>query len=392
MRILHTCEVYKPSLGGVQEVISQISKRLVTLGHEVTVATSADPTRTSSDIDGVRVEEFSVRGNAVRGMSGEVSQYRDFVVGGDYDVVMMYAAQQWSVDALLPILTSISARRVIATCGFSGLGRRSYRGYFSSLRDSLKEFDSVVLHSAIYKDARFIEEMGYRRAVVIPNGADEELFQGPKAAGVRGNFRKLLGIDLDTPLLILVGSHTGLKGHAAAMQAFGLADTMRGGVLVVLGNSPSRLGCSQICAVHGPVTNLIYRDRRVVLLDSHRDVVISAFLDADLLLMTSRIECSPIVLFEAAAAGLPFIANDVGNAAEIAAWTGAGEVLAGIRGFRQTKRADVRSFAQEIDRLWRDPERRRKLHVSGQAAFRERFTWEAITLEYERLYQGLLGE
>ena len=52
--------------------------------------------------------------------------------------------------------------------------------------------------------------------------------------------------------------------------------------------------------------------------------VVEAFFAADLFLFPSLIECSPLVLFEAAAAGTPFIATDVGNSREIAEWTGAG--------------------------------------------------------------------
>ena len=40
MKILHTVELYHPSQGGMQEVVKQISERLVKLGHEVTVATT----------------------------------------------------------------------------------------------------------------------------------------------------------------------------------------------------------------------------------------------------------------------------------------------------------------------------------------------------------------
>lgn len=40
MRLLFACELYHPSVGGVQEVLRQVAMRLVERGHEVTVATS----------------------------------------------------------------------------------------------------------------------------------------------------------------------------------------------------------------------------------------------------------------------------------------------------------------------------------------------------------------
>jgi len=41
MKILHTVESYTPSINGMQQVVKQLSERLVLLGHDVTVATRA---------------------------------------------------------------------------------------------------------------------------------------------------------------------------------------------------------------------------------------------------------------------------------------------------------------------------------------------------------------
>ena len=55
MRILHTVEFYPPSIGGMQEVVRQLSERLVLLGHDVTVATTRIPERTASSQNGVKI-------------------------------------------------------------------------------------------------------------------------------------------------------------------------------------------------------------------------------------------------------------------------------------------------------------------------------------------------
>ena len=55
----------------------------------------------------------------MRGIVGEVDRYRRFVLDGQWDIVMTYAAQQWTMDALLPIVEQIRAARVLAPCGFS---------------------------------------------------------------------------------------------------------------------------------------------------------------------------------------------------------------------------------------------------------------------------------
>ena len=121
MRILHCVEFYAPSVGGAQEVVRQISERLAARGHDVTVATPALPERTTDEINGVRLAEFDAYGNAVRGMTGEIDRYRRFVRDGGFDVVMAYAAQQWTSDALLDDAGDIESRLILAPCGFSAL-------------------------------------------------------------------------------------------------------------------------------------------------------------------------------------------------------------------------------------------------------------------------------
>src|SRR6266545_6107539 len=104
LKILHCVEFYHPSPGGAQAVFRQVSEELVGRGHDVTVATTRLPHRRETELGGVRIEEFDVSGNAVRGLDGEVERYRSFVAEGGFDVVMPYAAQPWTTAALLPAL------------------------------------------------------------------------------------------------------------------------------------------------------------------------------------------------------------------------------------------------------------------------------------------------
>lgn len=88
MRILHTVEFYRPSTGGAQEVVRQISERLARRGHDVTVATTALPERGRTRIAGVEIAEFEVAGSEAGGLRGDIEGYRRFVTGADFDVVL----------------------------------------------------------------------------------------------------------------------------------------------------------------------------------------------------------------------------------------------------------------------------------------------------------------
>ena len=384
MRILHAVESYTPAVGGAQEVVRQVSERLAARGHEVTVATSSRPDRRENSIAGVEVAEFDVRGNEVRGMSGDVESYRQFVAEGGFDVLMTYAAQQWTTDALLPVLDAVRTPKVLAPCGFSGLRDPAYTGYFKRLPERLRSFDELIFHSGTYQDIRFAREAGVERLSVIPNAADEREFAAERPSGA---FRAAHGIAPNEPLLLTVGGHTGLKGHAQSIAALRASDGAAGGTLAIVGNTPTGRGCRPLCAARAAFTRVAGRGRRVLLLDPPREQLLDAYADADLFVFCSMVECSPLVLFEAMAAGLPFVSVDVGNAEEIAEWSGAGVIVPSPRREKGLVDADPRAVAAAIDELLADPGARRAMGERGRRAWRERFTWDSAAAQYERVYE-----
>jgi glycosyltransferase involved in cell wall biosynthesis len=379
VRILHAVEFYPPAVGGVQEVVRQVSERLAARGHDVTVATSEDARRFENG--SVKVAGFDVRGNDVRGMTGDVEAYRRFVLDGDWDLVMTYAAQQWTTDALLPVAAEVRVPVVLAPCGFSALHDPAYAGYFATLRERLHDFDALIFHSDGYQDIEFAREAGAERLHVISNAADEREFGQPRE---RGRFRAAHGMGDEEPLLLTVGGHTGLKGHAAAMATLRSSEAR---TLAIVGNTPTGRGCLPLCRIRAAATRL--RGGRVLLLDPPREQVLDAYTDADLFVFCSMVECSPIVLFESMAAGLPFVSVDVGNAAEIAEWSGAGVIVPSRRREDGLVEADPQAVARAVDSLLADPERRAEMGASGRRAWRERFTWDAVAGKYEELYGRL---
>ncbi|MEK7636844.1 MAG: glycosyltransferase family 4 protein [Patescibacteria group bacterium] len=388
MRILHCVEFYYPSVGGAQEVVRQISERLVQQGHQVTVATSTNANRTDYVHHGVSIVEFSVSGNQANGLHGEVERYQEFVRNGSFDVIMIYAAQQWTLDSLIPVLPSISTPLVLVPCGFSGLNNPAYQKYFLSMPSWLIYFRKLVFLSESYQDIKFVREHGYMNTVLIPNGADEHEFNDPPQ-----DFRKKYGLN-DEFLLLTVGGHTGIKGHAFAMRAFTKA-RIKDATLLIIGNTPVGGGCKRNCTILANVYNFhprnMLKHKRIVILDPPRHDVVSAFSMSNLFILPSNIEASPLVLYESMAAKLPFISFDVGNTREIVDWSNGG-IIAKTR-----KRADGFAFGdladctRLIELLYRDPDGRRQLGLSGHAAWERSFTFERLASKYEQLYHEILA-
>jgi glycosyltransferase involved in cell wall biosynthesis len=391
MRILHTVELYDPSVGGAQEVVRQLSTRLAARGHDVTVATTKLANRRAGEIDGVRMREFAISGNAVSGMRGEVDAYRDYVLGADFDVMMGYAAQQWTVDALLPQLERVPYARAIAPCGFSALHDRAYARYFQQLPDRLRSADALIFHSDSYQDIAFARQHRLERLTVIANGADEREFGDLDALDRRAReLRAQLGVAPEEPLFLTVGGHTGEKGHALAIQALRRLAVPRAALLIIA-NNPLGIGCRYSCRVRAALTHALSGGRKRVLLATlPREDVVAAYRAADVFLLGSAIECSPLVLFESMAAATPFVTLDVGNSVEIAHWgDGAGLVLPTERRERGRVGGRPEDMAAGIERLLEDDAERARMGMSGRAAWERQFTWDAIATRYEELYARL---
>jgi L-malate glycosyltransferase len=464
MKLLLCCESYYPARGGVQEVIKQIAERMAAAGHEVLVAARKQSDRTSNFHNGVRIHEFDVSGNLVSGLRGEMERYQKFVKSFDGDAILIKAAQQWSFDALWPVLDQVKVRKVFVPCGFSCLYEPDYADYFAQLPDVLRKFDHLIFYAENYRDINFARAHGITTFSIIPNGASETDFAAP----ADGRLRAKLGIPADDLLLLTVGTPVNAKGHKEVGKAFAEMDLCgRNATLILNGawpkpylasvpsDRPSLVpqwmhGALHKLSVVAPLflrprtikrgLVLLYREgwrafwdrlfpkppalptvpppsadlssprpprlevpdnagaessiqeagqtKRVLCLDLPRQDVIDAFFEADLFVFASKVEYSPLVLFEAAAAGTPFLTVPVGNAAEIVRWTGGGWLCPADVDERGYTSVSPTTLAREIEKAIRSPDQLRALGKAGRQAWLDRFTWAKITESYERILRG----
>jgi glycosyltransferase involved in cell wall biosynthesis len=451
MKILICCERYYPSVGGVQEVVQQVSEQLVLQGHDVTVATTYLFERTEFVNKGVSIRQFKVAGNLVRGMQGELEEYRSFVTNFDGDALLVKAAQQWTFDALWPILDQIRLYKVFIPCGFSAFYDPEYATYFAKLAHLIFKWDHLIFYSDSYRDIDFVRSLGYKNTTVLPNGSSGEQFAAPLDPQRLAH----LSIKDADVVLITVGTLSPMKGQLQILRAFEKIKTSgKSIILIVNAQNPSKSpvwtpvwseaplvkqggyltksirkvkrltalaqkawiylkqhNFPNLCFYVGTyvykrtvsskksyvdeVNKLIKKFehdplKKVMLVDLPRDQLIQAYMRADLFLFVSKIECSPLVLYESAAAGTPFLSVPVGNASEIASWTGAGLIISqattDARGFTEVT---DQSLVEAIDQAIVDPKLMRDLGAQGYERTRKYFTWEKIAPHYAEILAGV---
>jgi len=422
MKILIGTDYYYPSVGGLQIVLKEIAERFIKLGHTVTVATSKMQSRKINTHNGVNIKEFNIKGSYVHGLAGKIKGYQSYVINGNFDVIMLKAAQSWTIDALIPILDKIKYRKVFIPCGFSALYNPMYSDYYKLMPEILRQFDHLIFYASDYRDINFARDHNITNFSIIPNGASEIEFSVQRES----DFRERLNIKSNSFIILTVGTFTGGKGHYELAQAFQFANFNQPATLILNGNQPSifpKLKANTLIKEYlkmGPFSMLksIYRDllnafgltkntpkrdwtdiakevnseesnKTIIITDFKRENVVQAFLNSDLFVFASNIEYSPLVLFESAAAGLPYLTVPVGNSKEIIEWTQGGILCpASVNNNGRTK-VDPRILAEEIMKLANDSEKREQLGKEGKKNWKKSLTWVKIALEYEKVLKGI---
>ena len=384
MNIAHCVEQYAPATGGMAEVVKQLSERMVRMGHQVTVFTSTHPDRRTGGLEGVTIKAYDLSGNALVGITGNSEAYLRDLKAGAYDVITLFAAQQWATDAVLPHLHALDAKKVFVPTGFSGLHNPAWKNYYAMMPDRLRSMDLNVFHTEGYQDAVFAAQHGIANTELIPNGASEEEF----AQETGYDLRQSLGLPAGLPVVLHIGSFTGFKGHVEAIRMFAKAPTGPA-ALVMIGNGNQKL--RNVYCTHRsfvlPRLRCWWNNKHVRLIELDRARTIAALKQADFFLFPSNLECSPIVLFEAMAAGVPFLSSRAGNAEEIVRWTSGGWTIPSERCADHLERPSVEEGARLLGELMADPGRLKKTGADGHRAWKERFTWQHIAERYALAYQ-----
>jgi glycosyltransferase involved in cell wall biosynthesis len=377
----------------------QIAERLAAQGYDVTVLTSSHAARADEAvINNVKVRSFAISGNLVKGLRGDVGTYQAAVIEGAYDALLIKAAQQWSFDALTSVLPQITARKLFIPCGFSALKDPKYRYYFSQMPSWLRQFDGLIFYADAYQDIAFARGHQLSNLHVISNGADEREFAGQSGTAIR----QRLGIGPQHDLLISVGSQIAAKGHWEVLRAFAAASLTRPTTLVINGNNPVSgwLARAQRFLRHLLSGRLPLRweawrlgllkpsaERQVMLLDLPREQLVDLYHEADLFVLASHVEYSPLVLFEAAASGTAIVSSTAGNSVEVIESLGGGVTVSPASS--ANAQVQVGDLAAQLAALLADPGNLKAMGSRNRASFVARgLSWDKIVEQYRRLLCG----
>ncbi len=371
MKILHTVQAYYPVIGGSEELVRKISEGLALKGNDVTVFTSGQDTDSIDSHNGVKIRRYKLGGNSVRGIRGteeEKRRYTQDVVEGNFDLMMNYAAQSWHLDLLLPILDKIKYKKVLAPVGYSGLFNPEYKQYFDALPDNLRKYDHLIYHSEIYQDKTFGDKNNLKNYTIIPNFADSSEFEKNET-----DFKSKYGIK-SKYMFLNVSNHYKDKGHRFAIEAFNKAN-IPDSVFVIIGNPTKFFYPISDCYLQCKAAEIMSKGKLRVLKRVSREDTVAAFKSADLFLFGSKVECSPLVIFEAMASKTVWLSTDVGNVKELK-----GGLLV----------SSPQEMSREVKNLLSNKHRYNTIKDEGYNSFIANHDLKQIIKIYETLYLDLL--
>ncbi|GAB4026231.1 glycosyltransferase family 4 protein [Spirosoma koreense] len=383
MKILIATFTFPPEENGVSFVAYQHALGLHQAGNTVEIATGKLANRAPDQWPMFTIHEFAISGNGVwvRPFRGEIEAYQRFLSAFDGDVIFFHAWESWPLELAVAVLSQIRARTVVVSHGTSFSWRMStlegylrwliFRPYAFTFKAKLAQFDHLVFLTRKADKIRFYDtylaqQLGIQTCSVIPNGPSLNPAQTLPPIGFRAKY----GIH-QRRMILCVSNYYSTKGQHELLAAF--QDTQPTDTALVFIGSYRSAYSRQLEKQAGTLLA-----KSVYLLTAiTREDVAAAYREATLFATASQVDVQPLMLIDAMAFGLPFLALDI---------AGISEFPGGLT-YRTT--AELR---QKLVDLIMDDSRRSQLSQQGLEAVKMTYNWPTIIGQYQRLIQALTSQ
>lgn len=370
------------NLGGPAHHVAVLSRGLTERGYETLLVTGGVGAgeEEHADLDGIRVRHLGRLGPDIRPLQDLLALIELIRIVRAFrpDIVETHTAKAGMLGRLAALLAR--RRRPVVIHTYHGHVLRGYfgplkTGVFKSIERGLARVSDrlIGVSEATVDELVELEVAPRSKFTVVPLGLELDPFLALGPDPDHG-FREEIGAGSDEVLFTYTGRLVPIKRPELMLRS--LARAREGGAparVAVVGDGllrPQLESLAESLGCAGAVDFLGYR----------RDLPrIAAGSDAALL--TSDNEGTPVALIEAAAAGRPAVATDVGGVPDIVV-EGAG-LLAPA--------GDESALAARIAQLAGEPDRRRGMGARARQHVAEKFTVERLLDDVDLLYSRLLS-
>jgi glycosyltransferase involved in cell wall biosynthesis len=388
MKILHITPAYIPAYryGGPIRVVHELNKWLVKLGAEVTVyTTNVDGPGVLNVVlgreilmDGVKVVFFPI--SFPRGWFNSAEMNKAMKANiKDFDLVHItstflaasYFGSKYAREARVPYVISPRGNFMKDTYHKKYLKKRIYTELIE--KKALKSAAAIHFTAEAEKEEYIKEGLPLNRAIVSPNGVDDDSFgQIPE----RGAFRRKFGFRKEK-LVLFLGRISWKKGFDTLVPAMvQVSKEIADALLVVAGGDDEgyQKEVENMAKEHGILNKLRFLG---MLLGGDKN---SALQDADIFVLPSYSENFGNAVVEAMYFGLPVILTPGVAIAEEIAEAGAGMVVP----------KDYIKLAEAMKLTLLNTEIRQNMAENGKKLVKMRFFWPEIAKNLLLAYKSIL--
>nr|WP_293863996.1 glycosyltransferase family 4 protein [uncultured Alsobacter sp.] len=286
-------------MGGIETHVMEVSRRLVAMGHDVTVLTtdSSGSLQRSEVVDGIKVRRVPV----VRGSGDALLAPRIYSAVSEIPCDVMHVQGFHTFVPPLAMAAAVRSDIPFVATFHSG-------GHSSPLRHAVRGLQRLALKPLLLRAAQLIGVSEFEARLfanglgvpvpsvrVVPNGSQ----MAPPAT--------VASPDPDRPLVVSMGRLEKYKGHHRAIDAFVAFRKLRpGATLRILGEGPYRQ------ALEEKVRRLGLEGEITIggIPPSERGAMADLLSRAALILFLSEYEAHPVAALEAIALGRPALATN----------------------------------------------------------------------------------
>jgi glycosyltransferase involved in cell wall biosynthesis len=360
-KVLLITPCFRPMTGGCETIAENLGIHLLKHGYDVDVLTAHDPKRSSSRWRGMRIVEHSGLPTNQRRWSAYTRHCAKLIEqGGYHGIVMLADPENWVLWSLEKVTRSAASKVVVQLLiNDDGYARwHANKPFVDRVATGLRAAGRVIVPSTHGPAARFCHNHRID-AAVVPNAA--------VICRPTGDFRREWSIPSSIPLFLLPANLWPVKNHLGLMAQL---TRMSGEWRLVMVGYPS----SSHCEYAARVRTAVETDSWFMLVEglAARELA-AAYAAADVVLLPSTGEVSPVVLLEAMAWKKPWIATPHCGAA---AGNAGGLVL------------PVAQFPLALQALMQRPDLALKLGEVGFRHWEQQFCWGKVGEAWRAVVEG----
>lgn len=371
---------FYPRFGGSEQSIYVLSKRLVKRGYEIDIITcNTENVSIYEELDGIyiyRVPSWDIFGGrypvpkptliTLKILWKLLRKKHDLINTQTRFMATSFLGLVFAKIKRIPLVhTEHGATHSVASNKIADLISKTYDHTIGSLivKSACK---NIGVSSAV---CDFLRHLSAKECIVIHNGIDTSIFRKKNS-----NLRDKL-ILRDSVVITFVGRLIYAKGAHDLISVFAEIEREFNNLkLLIVGYGPYRRELEKLA-------EKTCKERILFLGQKNQEEIIEILSITDIFVNPSYSEGFGLTVVEAGAIGLPIVATDIG---------GVKDIIENYKTGLLVPSGDTKLLKEKISELIIETDLRKNLGENAHKVFKEKFDWDKIAKEYERVYKEVI--